>query len=59
MSDAAWAQRGVAANVTVQVRVLAPDALENATPISLTPMTPSDLTKGWAPEVCIAFCCNK
>ncbi|KAK8405089.1 hypothetical protein O3P69_001579 [Scylla paramamosain] len=50
VSDRAWRQRGVAANVTVMVRVLTPEALAHAAPISLTPTTPTDLSRGWSPS---------
>ncbi|KAK3860230.1 hypothetical protein Pcinc_033702, partial [Petrolisthes cinctipes] len=49
VSDRVWEQRGVAANVTVVVKLLAPDALTHATPILLTPTTPAQLTRGWSP----------
>ncbi|XP_045138941.1 putative neural-cadherin 2 isoform X2 [Portunus trituberculatus] len=50
VSDRAWGQRDVAANVTVVVRELSQDALTHATPITLTPTTPTRLTKGWTPS---------
>nr|XP_045586246.1 neural-cadherin-like [Procambarus clarkii] len=49
VSDRVWGQRGVAANVTVAVKVLTPDALAHAAPVTLTPTTPADLTRGWTP----------
>ncbi|KAK3849099.1 hypothetical protein Pcinc_044133, partial [Petrolisthes cinctipes] len=49
VSDRVWEQRGVAANVTVVVKLLAPDALTHATPLLLTPTTPAQLTRGWSP----------
>ncbi|XP_071536735.1 putative neural-cadherin 2 isoform X2 [Panulirus ornatus] len=49
VSDRVWNQRGVGANVTVVVRLLAPDTLAHAAPITLTPITPTDLTRGWTP----------
>ncbi|XP_050716089.1 putative neural-cadherin 2 isoform X2 [Eriocheir sinensis] len=49
VSDRAWRQRGVAANVTVAVRLLTPEALAHAAPLALTPTTPADLTRGWSP----------
>ncbi|XP_045101058.1 putative neural-cadherin 2 isoform X2 [Portunus trituberculatus] len=49
VSDRAWQQRGVAANVTVTVRILTPEALAHAAPLVLTPITPTDLTRGWFP----------
>ena len=52
VSDRAWRQRGVAANVTVAVRLLTPEALTHAAPLALTPTTPADLTRGWSPSVC-------
>nr|XP_045604889.1 putative neural-cadherin 2 [Procambarus clarkii] len=48
-SDRVWGQRGVEANMTVLVRLLAPDALAHATPLTLTPTTPAHLTRGWTP----------
>ncbi|ROT70200.1 DN cadherin-like protein [Penaeus vannamei] len=50
VSDQLWGQRGVSANVTVMVKVLSHDALVHATPISLTPTTPEELTRGWTPK---------
>ncbi|XP_071534252.1 neural-cadherin-like [Panulirus ornatus] len=50
VSDRAWDQRDVSANVTVLVKVLSHDALAHATPITLTPTTPLDLTRGWTPK---------
>ncbi|XP_071534244.1 putative neural-cadherin 2 [Panulirus ornatus] len=50
VDDLVWGQRDVAANVTVAVRVLPPDALAHAAPITLTPTTPAHLTTGWTPE---------
>ncbi|XP_071534242.1 putative neural-cadherin 2 [Panulirus ornatus] len=50
VDDLLWGQRDVAANVTVAVRVLPPDALAHAAPITLTPTTPAHLTTGWTPE---------
>ncbi|XP_050721664.1 putative neural-cadherin 2 isoform X2 [Eriocheir sinensis] len=50
VSDRAWKQRDVGANVTVVVRELSPDALTHATPITLTPTTPARLTRGWTPS---------
>ncbi|XP_071534107.1 uncharacterized protein [Panulirus ornatus] len=50
VSDAVWGQSDVPANVTVKVRALSPEALAHATPITLTPTTPTDLTRGWTPE---------
>ncbi|XP_064098213.1 neural-cadherin-like [Macrobrachium nipponense] len=49
VSDRVWGQVDVAANVTVVVRTLTHDALTHATPVILTPITPADLTRGWAP----------
>ncbi|KAK4305007.1 hypothetical protein Pmani_023077, partial [Petrolisthes manimaculis] len=49
VSDRVWEQVGVAANVTVVVKLLAPDALTHATPLLLTPTTPTQLTTGWSP----------
>nr|XP_045589087.1 neural-cadherin-like [Procambarus clarkii] len=49
VSDRAWRQRGVSANVTVAVRLLSQEALAHAAPITLTPTTPTDLTRGWTP----------
>ncbi|MPC98058.1 hypothetical protein E2C01_093409 [Portunus trituberculatus] len=51
VSDRTWRQRGVAANVTVMVRLLAPAALARAAPISLFPTTPARLARGWTPQV--------
>ncbi|KAK8371878.1 hypothetical protein O3P69_010115, partial [Scylla paramamosain] len=42
--------RGVAANVTVLVHLLSPDALAHAAPLALTPTTPAALTRGWSPS---------
>ncbi|XP_045132549.1 putative neural-cadherin 2 [Portunus trituberculatus] len=50
VSDKAWGQEDVAANVTVVVRDLSPDALAHATPVTLTPTTPEHLTRGWTPK---------
>ncbi|XP_050738703.1 putative neural-cadherin 2 isoform X2 [Eriocheir sinensis] len=50
VSDRVWRQRGVAANVTVVVHTLPPDALTHAAPLALTPTTPTDLTRGWSPS---------
>ncbi|XP_069157547.1 putative neural-cadherin 2 isoform X1 [Procambarus clarkii] len=50
VSDQLWGQRDVEANVTVAVRILTPDALAHAAPITLTPTTPAHLAKGWTPE---------
>ncbi|XP_045130739.1 neural-cadherin-like isoform X2 [Portunus trituberculatus] len=50
VSDRTWRQRGVAANVTVMVRLLAPAALARAAPISLFPTTPARLARGWTPQ---------
>ncbi|KAG7168236.1 Neural-cadherin-like 10, partial [Homarus americanus] len=50
VSDHLWGQRDVAANVTVTVKVLTPDALAHAAPVTLTPTTPAHLTRGWTPE---------
>ncbi|XP_069937245.1 neural-cadherin-like, partial [Cherax quadricarinatus] len=49
VSDRVWKQQGVTANVTVVVRVLPPEALAHATPITITPTTPADFTRGWTP----------
>ncbi|XP_066988266.1 putative neural-cadherin 2 [Macrobrachium rosenbergii] len=49
VSDQVWNQVNVAANVTVVVRTLTHDALTHAVPVILTPITPADLTRGWAP----------
>ncbi|XP_063874461.1 putative neural-cadherin 2 isoform X1 [Scylla paramamosain] len=49
VSDRAWRQRGVAANVTVTVQILTPEALAHAAPLVLTPIMPTDLTRGWLP----------
>ncbi|XP_047498494.1 neural-cadherin-like [Penaeus chinensis] len=49
VSDRVWAQTGVRANVTVDVRLLIPDALAHAASVTLAPTTPADLTRGWAP----------
>ncbi len=46
-----WGQEGVRANVSVVVRNLPQDALSHATPITLSPTTPPNLTRGWAPQV--------
>lgn len=51
MSDRVWAQTGVRANVTVDVRLLSPDALAHAASVTLAPTTPADLTRGWTPGV--------
>ncbi|KAG7168189.1 neural-cadherin 2-like 6, partial [Homarus americanus] len=48
VSDRVWRQRGVSANVTV-AEMLTQDALSHAAPITLTPTTPTDLTRGWTP----------
>ncbi|XP_042231102.1 putative neural-cadherin 2 [Homarus americanus] len=50
VSDLVWGQRGVAANVTVLVKLLTSEAIAHATPITLTPTTPTHLTKGWTPR---------
>ncbi|XP_063879939.1 putative neural-cadherin 2 isoform X2 [Scylla paramamosain] len=49
VSDSVWGQTGVAANVTVAVRLLTPDALGHAAAVTLTPTTPEHLTQGWTP----------
>lgn len=51
VSDRAWRQRGVAANVTVTVQTLLSEALTHAVPLALSPITPEDLTRGWFPSV--------
>lgn len=51
VSDRVWAQTGVRANVTVEVRLLIPDALAHAASVTLAPTTPADLTRGWTPGV--------
>nr|XP_045606773.1 putative neural-cadherin 2 [Procambarus clarkii] len=51
VSDQLWGQRDVEANVTVAVRILTPDALAHAAPITLTPTTPAHLARGWTPEL--------
>ncbi|KAK4288171.1 hypothetical protein Pmani_038787, partial [Petrolisthes manimaculis] len=50
VSDQLWGQKGVGANVTVVVKDLPPDALTHAAPLTLTPTTPEQLTRGWTPE---------
>ncbi|XP_069982972.1 putative neural-cadherin 2 isoform X4 [Penaeus vannamei] len=49
VSDRAWGQLGVVANVTVHVRMLGPAVLAHATPVTLAPTSPPALTKGWTP----------
>ncbi|XP_069945504.1 putative neural-cadherin 2 isoform X2 [Cherax quadricarinatus] len=49
VSDRVWGQRGVTANVTVVVKMLTPETLAHAAPVTLTPTTPADLTRGWTP----------
>ncbi|XP_069945615.1 putative neural-cadherin 2 isoform X3 [Cherax quadricarinatus] len=49
VSDRVWEQRGVESNMTVLVRLLTHDALSHAIPITLTPTTPTQLTRGWTP----------
>nr|XP_027235811.1 putative neural-cadherin 2 [Penaeus vannamei] len=49
VSDRLWGQRGVSANVTVTVKLLTDDSLTHATPLTLTPISPAVLTKGWTP----------
>ncbi|XP_042869830.1 neural-cadherin-like [Penaeus japonicus] len=49
VSDRVWRQERVEANVTVEVRVLTPDALAHAAPLTLSPTTPAQFTKGWTP----------
>lgn len=51
VSDQVWGQSDVRANVTVVVRVLPPDALTHAVPLTLSPSTPHHLTSGWTPQV--------
>lgn len=41
---------GVAANVTVAVRLLDPDSLAHAAHIIFTPTTPEKLARGWTPQ---------
>nr|XP_027239505.1 neural-cadherin-like [Penaeus vannamei] len=50
VSDRVWRQERVEANVTVEVRVLTPDALAHAAPLTLSPTTPAQFTKGWTPK---------
>ncbi|XP_050715756.1 neural-cadherin-like [Eriocheir sinensis] len=50
VSDRAWRQHGVAANVTVTVQTLPAEALTHAVPLALSPVTPEDLTRGWSPS---------
>ncbi|XP_064105899.1 putative neural-cadherin 2 isoform X2 [Macrobrachium nipponense] len=50
VNDQLWKQVDVSANVSVVVRVLTNEALTHATPINLTPTTPTDLTRGWTPS---------
>ncbi|KAK8405865.1 hypothetical protein O3P69_001973 [Scylla paramamosain] len=50
VSDQLWGQMGVAANVTVAVRLLDPDALAHAAHIIFTPTTPERLARGWTPQ---------
>ncbi|XP_063588745.1 neural-cadherin-like [Penaeus indicus] len=49
VSDRLWGQRGVSANVTVTVKLLTDDSLTHATPLTITPISPAMLTKGWTP----------
>ncbi|KAK7071828.1 hypothetical protein SK128_016924 [Halocaridina rubra] len=49
VSDRVWKQKGVSANVSVMVRTLTNNALAHAAPITLTSITPADLTRGWSP----------
>ncbi|XP_037788849.1 neural-cadherin-like isoform X2 [Penaeus monodon] len=49
VSDRLWGQRGVSANVTVTVKLLTDDSLTHATPLTITPISPAVLTKGWTP----------
>nr|XP_027237052.1 putative neural-cadherin 2 [Penaeus vannamei] len=51
VSDRAWGQLGVVANVTVHVRMLGPAVLAHATPVTLAPTSPPALTKGWTPTL--------
>ncbi|XP_068219630.1 putative neural-cadherin 2 [Palaemon carinicauda] len=50
VSDRVWGQTDIRANVTVDVRYLHQDALNHALPLTLTPITPTALTKGWSPK---------
>ncbi|CAL4064457.1 unnamed protein product, partial [Meganyctiphanes norvegica] len=50
VSDIQWQQRDVPANVTVDVRLLQHEALVNAQPLTLAPLTPTQLTRGWRPS---------
>ncbi|XP_037789239.1 neural-cadherin-like [Penaeus monodon] len=50
VSDRVWRQERVEANVTVEVRVLTPDALAHAAPLTLSPSTPAQFTRGWTPK---------
>ncbi|XP_042876208.1 putative neural-cadherin 2, partial [Penaeus japonicus] len=49
VSDRLWGQQGVPANVTVTVKLLTDESLTHATPLTVTPITPAALTKGWTP----------
>lgn len=51
VSDRVWGQTNVAANVTVAVRLLSPDALGHAAAVILTPTTPEQFAEGWTPLV--------
>ena len=51
--DRVWQQSAVSANVTVDVRLLSPDALAHAVPITISPITAIQLTKSWSPGVSI------
>lgn len=55
VSDRAWQQQGVAANVTVTVQTLPSEALTHAVPLTLSPITPEDITRGWSPSVMLTL----
>ncbi|KAK4289685.1 hypothetical protein Pmani_037361 [Petrolisthes manimaculis] len=50
VSDRVWRQIDVEANVTVEVRLLTPDTLTHAAPLTLSPVTSAQLTRGWTPK---------
>ena len=49
--DRLWQQRGISANVTVAVRYISTEVLTHAVPVTLTPVSPEQLTYGWTPQV--------
>ncbi|CAL4064812.1 unnamed protein product, partial [Meganyctiphanes norvegica] len=50
VSDKHWGQQQVSANVSVDVRLLHPEAIIHAAAITMVHLTPAQLTSGWTPK---------